>query len=192
MKKEKKMASLTLGIIIVLFFPVAIQAQTYGGSSQNPLAGSRVFGSKGCSQCHAVNGVGGKIAADLGRIPKPHTFYDLASAMWNHLPEMIVQMRKLKKPLPQLSPRETGDLIAFLATINYFDPVGDSKAGKKIFVDKQCVGWVVCLDPALTPSSNLARYFSRPPCGIMVRQWTRPCKRAVSRDPCLLAASSET
>jgi mono/diheme cytochrome c family protein len=48
-------------------------------------------------------------------------------------------MRKLKKPPPQLSPRETGDLIAFLATVNYFDPVGDAKAGKKIFADKQCV-----------------------------------------------------
>ena len=96
--------------------------------SQDPLAGSRVFGSKGCSQCHAVNGVGGKIAADLGRIAKPHTFYDLASAMWNHIPEMAAQMRKLNKPPPELSPRETGDLIAFLATNNYFDPGGERKS----------------------------------------------------------------
>ena len=107
--------------------------------SQDPLAGSRVFGSKGCSQCHAVNGVGGKVAADLGRIAKPRTFYDLASAMWNHLPEMAAQMRKLNKPPPPLSPRETGDLIAFLATVNYFDPQGEANTGKKIFADKQCV-----------------------------------------------------
>jgi cytochrome c len=86
-----------------------------------------------------VNGVGGKIATDLGRVAKPRTFYDLASAMWNHMPEMAAQMRKLNKPPPQLSSRETGDLIAFLATINYFDPGGDAKAGKKIFADKQCV-----------------------------------------------------
>ena len=135
----KKMAILALGTIIFLFIAVAIHAQPYGGSSQDPLVGSRVFGSKGCSQCHAVNGVGGKIATDLGRIAKPRTFYDLASAMWNHLPEMAAQMRKLNKPAPQLSARETGDLIAFLATINYFDPVGDAPAGKKIFADKQCV-----------------------------------------------------
>jgi mono/diheme cytochrome c family protein len=140
MKKAKnKMAILALAVIIVLFFAAASYAQQYGGSSQDPLAGSRVFGSKGCSQCHAVNGIGGKIAADLGRIAKPRTFYDLASAMWNHIPEMAAQMRKLNKPPPQLSPRETGDLIAFLATVNYFDPVGDAPAGKKIFVDKQCV-----------------------------------------------------
>ena len=138
-KATKEMALLALGTIIVLFFAAASHAQQYGGSSQDPLAGSRVFGSKGCSQCHAVNGVGGKIATDLGRIAKPRTFYDLASAMWNHIPEMAAQMRKLNKPTPQLSPRETGDLIAFLATINYFDPVGDAKAGKKIFADKECV-----------------------------------------------------
>ena len=126
------MALLAAAIIVGLFSAAKV-------FSQDPLAGSRVFGSKGCSQCHAVNGVGGKIAADLGRIAKPHTFYDLASAMWNHIPEMAAQMRKLNKPPPELSPRETGDLIAFLATINYFDPGGDAKAGKKIFADKQCV-----------------------------------------------------
>ncbi|MGH7808697.1 MAG: c-type cytochrome, partial [Candidatus Binatia bacterium] len=135
----QKNALLTLGTIIVLFFAAQSPAQQFGGSSQDPLAGSRVFGNKGCSQCHAVNGVGGKIATDLGRIAKPRTFYDLASAMWNHMPEMAAQMRKLNKPPPQLSARETGDLIAFLATINYFDPGGDAKAGKKIFADKQCV-----------------------------------------------------
>ncbi|MBM2805211.1 MAG: hypothetical protein HW419_3104, partial [Deltaproteobacteria bacterium] len=104
-KATKKMAILTLGTIIVLFFAAANYAQQYSGSSQDPLVGSRVFGSKGCSQCHAVNGVGGKLATDLGRIAKPRTFYDLASAMWNHLPEMAAQMRKLNKPPPQLSPR---------------------------------------------------------------------------------------
>ena len=124
---------LARAINIVLFSAALSHAQPSGISTQDPLAGSRVFGSKGCSQCHAVNGIGGKIAADLGRIAKARTFYDLASAMWNHIPEMAMQMDKLKKPPPQLSPRETGDLIAFLATVNYFDPGGDGQAGKKIF-----------------------------------------------------------
>ena len=126
------LAQVSLLALILLFSAV----QCF---SQDPLAGSRVFGSKGCVQCHAVNGVGGKVAADLGRVAKPRTFYDLASAMWNHLPEMAAQMRKLKKSAPELSSRETGDLIAFLATVNYFDPGGDGNAGKKIFADKQCV-----------------------------------------------------
>jgi len=136
---KKTMAILALAVILILFFAAGSQSQQYGAASQNPLAGSRVFGSKGCTQCHAVNGVGGKIAVDLGSMTKPRTFYDLATAMWNHLPEMAAQMRKLSKPPPQLSPRETGDLIAFLTTINYFDPVGDAKEGKRIFADKQCI-----------------------------------------------------
>ncbi len=136
---NKCMAILALGIIMGLLSAAAIEAQPSGAPTQDPLAGSRVFGSKGCSQCHAVNGVGGKIAADLGRLTQPRTFYDLASAMWNHIPEMAAQMRKLKKPPPQLMPRETRDLIAFLAMVNYFDPIGNAQAGKKIFVAKQCV-----------------------------------------------------
>jgi len=116
-----------------------VSGQPVAGTSQDPIAGSRVFGSKGCSKCHAINGVGGKIGPDLGRISKPRTFYDLASAMWNHVPEMATQMRKVGKPHPELTPRETGDLIAFLATVNYFDPDGDPKGGKKIFIAKQCV-----------------------------------------------------
>jgi len=135
----KKMAIVALGTVLALFFAAPSHAQPFGSSSQDPLAGSRVFGSKGCSLCHAVNGIGGKIAVDLGHVAKPRTVYDLASAMWNHLPEMAAQMRKLNKTAPQLSSRETGDLIAFLATINYFDPVGDAQTGKKIFIDKQCV-----------------------------------------------------
>ena len=107
--------------------------------AQDPVAGSRVFGSKGCPKCHAINGIGGKIGPDLGRIPKPRTFFDLASAMWNHVPEMGAQMRRIGKPPPELTPRETGDLIAFLATVNYFDAEGDPKVGKKIFIAKQCV-----------------------------------------------------
>ncbi|MDH3446057.1 MAG: c-type cytochrome, partial [Deltaproteobacteria bacterium] len=107
--------------------------------SQDPLAGSRVFGSKGCANCHAVSGVGGKLGPDLGRLSKPRTFHDLASALWNHLPAMTAQMRKLGIAPAQLSSRETGDLIAFLATVNYFEPIGNPQHGKKVFSAKQCV-----------------------------------------------------
>lgn len=135
----EKMVILALGLMIISFSMSASLVQPAAAPSQDPLAGSRVFGTKGCSNCHAVNGVGGKLASDLGRISGPRSFYDLASAMWNHIPEMSAQMRKLGKPPLQLNPRETGDLIAFLATVNYFDPEGDPKVGNKIFIDKQCV-----------------------------------------------------
>lgn len=133
------MKKLVLTVGMLLFFPSVTLAQPVPSSAQDPLAGSRVFGSKGCSKCHAVNGVGGKVGPDLGKIRGPRSFYDLASALWNHLPGMAIEMRKRRISPPQLSPRETGDLIAFLATLNYFDPSGNPKTGKKLFSQKHCV-----------------------------------------------------
>jgi len=138
-RTENKVVILALGMMIILLAPAASLSQSTGSFSQDPLAGSRVFGAKGCSGCHAVNGVGGKVGPDLGRMSKQRTFYDLASTMWNHIPEMAAKMRKAGSPPLHLSPRETADLIAFLATVNYFDPSGDPKAGKKVFSNKQCV-----------------------------------------------------
>ena len=138
--KTTRALKLSLLAVFLAHWPLGqVLGQPVSGPAQDPVAGSRVFGSKGCSKCHAINGVGGKIGPDLGRMPKPRTFFDLASAMWNHVPEMAAQMRKLGKPPPELTPRETGDLIAFLATVNYFDPDGNPKVGKKLFIDKQCV-----------------------------------------------------
>ena len=107
--------------------------------TQDPLAGSRVFGAKGCVKCHAVNGVGGKVGPDLGRLPRPRSFYDLAAALWNHAPRMAERMRELGIARPQLDARETGDLVAFLFTLDYFDPRGTPEVGRRLFTEKRCI-----------------------------------------------------
>ncbi len=124
---------------LLLCAPGAALAQPLFSPSQDPVSGSRVFGAKGCGKCHSVNGVGGKIGPDLGSIPRPRSFYDLASAMWNHLPEMAKHMRQFGIARPYLDARETGDLIAFLYTLNYFDPPGNVQAGGRLFAEKKCV-----------------------------------------------------
>lgn len=127
-------------VIAVLVWAVGpLSAQELFTPTQDPVAGSRVFGVKGCGLCHAANGVGGKVGPNLARIPRPRSFYDLAAAMWNHAPQMAQRMRQLKIARPQLYPGETGNLIAFLYTLNYFDPPGNIEAGKRLFVEKQCV-----------------------------------------------------
>lgn len=107
-------------------------------AGQDPRAGASVFAAKGCASCHAINGVGGKIGPDLARIARPRSFFDLAAGMWNHLPRMAGRMRQLGIDRPKLEAQETRDLVAFLYTLNYFDPPGNREAGRKLFAEKKC------------------------------------------------------
>jgi mono/diheme cytochrome c family protein len=117
----------------------AAWAQPVFSPSQDPLAGSRVFGAKGCVKCHSINGVGGKIGPDLARVLKPRSFYDVATEMWNHLSLMADRMKKLGITRPQLTAQEAGDLVGFLYTLNYFDPPGSTAAGRQLFSEKKCI-----------------------------------------------------
>jgi mono/diheme cytochrome c family protein len=144
MAKPIVRSAMRLGLVLALFvFALAIAAGVWAqpifGPAQDPLAGSRIFGSKGCVKCHSVNGVGGKVGPDLGRIARPHSFYDLATAMWNHLPRMVDRMKQLGIARPQLDARETADLVAFLYSLGYFDVPGDAKVGRRLFTQKRCV-----------------------------------------------------
>jgi cytochrome c2 len=125
---------------LLLLAPLGLAwAQPVFSPSQDPLAGSRVFGAKGCVKCHSINGVGGKVGPDLARNLKPHSFYDVATAMWNHLPRMAARMGQLGITRPELTAREAGDLVGFLYTLNYFDPPGNLAAGRRLFSEKKCI-----------------------------------------------------
>src|ERR1700758_3425391 len=108
----------------LLWWPLGVAYAQPLSEGQDPLAGARVFGAKGCSKCHSVNGVGGKIGPDLARIARPRTFYDLAADMWNHLHKMTAKMLELGITRPRLDSREAADLVGFLFTLNYFDTPG--------------------------------------------------------------------
>ena len=137
MMRSVRWTVLTVAILVASLGSAS--AQPVLSSSQDPLAGSRVFGSKGCVKCHSVNGVGGKVAPDLARTMRPRSFVDLATAMWNHLPNMTDRMKQLGIARPQLDSKEAGDLVGFLYTLNYFDPPGSADAGKRLFSEKRCI-----------------------------------------------------
>ncbi len=125
--------------VLLLCISHPANPQERAGLTQNALAGSQVFGSKGCVKCHAVNGLGGTLGPDLGHIAERRSLYDLAATMWNHLPGMGEKMQDLGIERPQLNEREAGNLVAFLFTLDYFDPPGDVDQGKQLFADKMCV-----------------------------------------------------
>jgi cytochrome c551/c552 len=124
---------------LLLLAPLSIGwAQRPSGPTENAMAGSWVFGAKGCANCHSINGVGKTVGPDLGR-GQLHTYYDLAAAFWNHYPGMAARMRAQSIEPPRMSPGEMGDLIAFLTSVNYFDPPGDADKGKTVFTQKRCI-----------------------------------------------------
>lgn len=124
---------------VLLCWAATADAQALFTPAQDPVAGSRVFGAKGCAHCHAIKGTGGKIGPDLGKTERPRSFYHLAAELWNHAPRMAERMRQLGVARPRLDARESADLVAFLFTADYFDPPGDAKAGRWLFMEKRCV-----------------------------------------------------
>jgi len=96
------------------------------------------FGRKHCSICHSVNGEGGRLAPDLGKIrPAAPAMGWLAMALWNHAPGMARQMRGTKSP--QLNQQEMAHILAYLYQASSVDRPGDAAAGKAVFQAKGCV-----------------------------------------------------
>ena len=85
--------------VLLLCVPRVVAAQV-PELGQDPIAGSAVFGAKGCIECHAVNGLGGTYGPDLGRIGRRGSFNELAATMWNHVPLMRAGMSEvgIEKP----------------------------------------------------------------------------------------------
>jgi mono/diheme cytochrome c family protein len=138
MRITVRCAVLSIALICLAAIDEA-RAQSVFTAGQDPLAGAQVFGAKGCSKCHSVNGVGGKVGPDLAKISRPRTFYDLAADMWNHLPKMTGKMQELGITRSRLDSREAADLVGFLFTLNYFDPPGNAAVGRRLFAEKKCV-----------------------------------------------------
>jgi len=135
---------LVTGIVwgVAVFFslaPRAASAQATTEPAQDPLAGSEVFTSKGCIECHAVNGLGGNVGPDLAYIPRRRSFYELASTLWNHVPLMGEGMEEYGIEHPEMDAHEAADLIGFLFTLDYFDQPGNVEAGKRLFTEKSCI-----------------------------------------------------
>ena len=130
----------TIAIVgALLLVPVPAVAQQLSNPTHSAIVGSQVFGAKRCAQCHAIDGQGGTVGRDLGRIREERSLYGLAADMWNHVPRMIERTGQLGVQWPRLSRQQAGDLIAFLFTVNYFDRAPDTENGQRLYTQKRCV-----------------------------------------------------
>jgi mono/diheme cytochrome c family protein len=120
--------------------------------------GQQVFESRGCVQCHRLNGRGGNTAPDLGRIvDRGFTPAMLAGTMWNHAPLMWSTMRARNVTPAPLSSQDAADLFAAFYAAHYFDTPADAARGKAVFDRASCShchGLETSPVPAATPVRN--------------------------------------
>src|SRR5215471_7299787 len=101
--------------------------------------GATLFENEQCIKCHAVNGRGGKIGLDLGRIVnRNYTPAQLTSTMWNHAPVMWAAMESAGIARPKLSPEGAADLFAFFYSAHFFDKPGETARGTAVFRERHC------------------------------------------------------
>ena len=105
----------------------------------NPLKGRMVFEEKGCISCHSISGFGGDTAPDLSREHYYGSFLELASIIWNHIPEMNRRYRELQLKRPSFSQSEMLNLIGFLYYLRYLGEPGSVSNGRKLLIDKGCI-----------------------------------------------------
>jgi mono/diheme cytochrome c family protein len=86
----------------------------YVGQVGDAGRGAEVFTDKGCAGCHRT-GVGG--APDLSQVLERTDRAGLASAMWNHAPQMYRTMAENAPFWPQFEPGEMRDLAAYLRSL---------------------------------------------------------------------------
>jgi cytochrome c551/c552 len=129
---------LSVALAILVLYPLWLKAQ-HLTVPENPLQGRFVFEQKGCINCHAIQGDGGKAGPDLGRKKFYGSFLELASLMWNHIPEMLRLMRELGLPYPEFSQTELTELVTYLYYLRYLDEPGNLHRGKVLVEQKGCL-----------------------------------------------------
>ena len=147
--------------ITILIFATSIPAQELKLPT-NPLDGRIVFEEKGCIVCHSLSGYGGTLGPDLTRQKYYGSFLELASIIWNHVPEMNRKFRELKFERPHFSEKEMLDLIYFIYYLRYLGEPGSVSNGVKLLNSKGCMKCHQVTGGNIAPDFAELQQFSSP------------------------------
>jgi mono/diheme cytochrome c family protein len=111
----------------------------------DPAFGERWFGEKGCIECHAVGGVGGRSAMALDHYARYIAPITLAQGLWNHGPAMQRQQSAQRGRALTFLGREIADIQAYIRAqsttrdreVVLLQPPNPS-TGRRLFAVKQC------------------------------------------------------
>jgi mono/diheme cytochrome c family protein len=105
----------------------------------DPDRGWKIFRTKSCIVCHSVKGKGGRAGSELGpNHRRPFTVVQFSALMWNHSPEMWKAPEVPAIPRPTFQGQEIADLVAFLSSLQFFEPLGSQHTGETIFGERGC------------------------------------------------------
>jgi Cytochrome c. len=143
----------------------AYLAPATGGSAEGPLfvlpgrpeLGRSLFVDKGCVQCHKVGGTGGTVGPDLVAMSARRSPVEFAAAIWNKEPAMLKAMASQNVKVPQLSPEEMADLVAYLYSVGYFAGGGSIPRGWVVAANKGCLHCHGAYGERGKPASDLTR-----------------------------------
>jgi mono/diheme cytochrome c family protein len=128
-------------LLLTLFGPA--QGQERARPSAVPawasIEGWGVFVESGCGRCHSLRARGGGRAFDLAALPARTGFFEMAAAVWNHVPRLGAQMWATGVER-RITPSDLSALLGFIFTAQYLDVSGDPAAGQRLFSRRGCAG----------------------------------------------------
>ena len=106
--------------------------------------GAMILEQQGCQQCHAVRGQGlehetPQVARDLGeRLAPTYGPHTLASALWNHTPQMWAQFSAQGVRPIVATESDWQDLFAYFYSLQFSEPAGEVRRGKQVLESRRC------------------------------------------------------
>ncbi|RMD49568.1 MAG: hypothetical protein D6830_04580 [Ignavibacteria bacterium] len=141
-KKGKNLGGLEgkdLTDIFTYLTAISKNVMNTGMSPGNPNKGKKVFISKGCINCHDIEGEeGDKPGPGLKILTIKNGVNDIAAVMLNHSSAMMEMMEENNIEWPEFHKTELADLIAFIYFLNFSDKPGDPVKGESAFINVGC------------------------------------------------------